>query len=172
MRWPREMWQGCDGDDLFEADLLLRIPCGEFAYDADMLDPFIVEMSADVLCLQRIYTFNFNAAVVYITGQEVRILRDVEQRRVKPRSADDHHPHPVDLVLDDGIRGEGGAQDDPFELADDIRIDKLCRDSEEGGQEIFFIGEDLGFFSDGDVVQEDRIRMCAPHIYTQNHGPP
>jgi hypothetical protein len=163
---------GVCGDDLFEANLLLRIPCGEFAYDADMLDPFIEKMSADALCLQWIYTFNFNAAVVYITGQEVRILRDVEKRRVKPRSADDHHPYPVDLVLDDGIRGEGGAQDDSFELTDGIRIDKLRGDSEEGGQEIFFIGEDLGFFSYGNVVQENRIRVCAPHIYTQNHGPP
>ena len=62
-------------------------------------------------------------------------------------AADDHQSHPVDLVLDDGIGGDGGAEDDPFESADGLLIDQLRRDREEGGQEILFVGEDLGLFS-------------------------
>ena len=159
------------GDDLFEVDLLLRIPRGEFSDDAAMLDPRSLEMSADALRLRRSILLNLDTAVVYIAGKKVGVLRDAEEGRVKPGAADDHQSHPVDLVLDDGICGDGGAEDDPFESADGFLVDHLRRDLEEGGQEILFVGEDLGLFSDGEVVDENRIRMSSPHIYTQDHDP-
>ncbi len=54
-------------------------------------------------------------------------------------------------------------------LTDGDLIDKLRRDSEEGGQKIFFIREDLGLFHDREVIDQNRIRMCAAHINTQDH---
>ena len=107
--------------------------------------------------------------MIDVAGQEIGVLGKVIQGRRKTGSADDQHSHPVDLVLNDGIGGNGGAEDDPFQLTDGGLIDQFVRNREEGGQEVLLVRENLGLFQNREVIDQNRIRMCAAHINTQDH---
>jgi len=156
-------------DDLPDFYLLPGIARGKFTDDADIPDPFGAETVPHAGRLYPIDAGDFHAAVIDVAGHETGILLDVIQGRRKTGAADEQHSHPVDLVLDDGICGNGGAEDDPFQLMDGGFIDQFVGNREKRGQKVLFVRENFGLFQNREVIDQNRIRMCAAHINTQDH---
>ncbi len=119
-------------DNLPEGGLLARIARREFPHDARMADPLTAETVPHVEGLSAVDGGDFHAAVVDVAGEKIGVLGDVVQGRREARAADDQHSHPVDLVLNDGIGGNGGAEDDPLQLTEGGFIDQFGRDCEQG----------------------------------------
>ena len=103
-------------DNLRKLDLLSGVAGGKFTDDPRMMDPLGTEAIPHLEGLFPVDTGYFDAAVIDAARQEVSVLVDVIMARGKAGSADHRHSDSVDLVLNDGIGGDRGAQHDPFQL--------------------------------------------------------
>jgi len=158
-------------DNLPKFQLLLGISCGKFSDDADIPDPFGTKTGRDAGCLFLVDGRDFDAAMVQITGKDMGIRIDLKKGGGKTGAAHRHDSDGIDLVLDDCIRGNRGTEDNPFQLIDGRLIHQLGGDLEKGTQKVFRVCEGLGLFQDPEVIDQNRIRMCAAHINTQDHLP-
>jgi len=124
-------------------------------------------MGADSFGVITVDIFDLHTAMIYITGKKVGLIRSAEEGWVESGTADDHQPDTVDLVLHNRVCRDRGAEDNPFETADGLLVDQFRRDRQKRCEEVLFIGENLGFLRDPEVIDENRIGMSTPHIYAK-----
>jgi len=144
--------------------LLGGVAGGEFAHDAQVLDPLPPELFPHRLYLFLVNIGGDHSPVVDVTGDMKGVGNPGKERWRQAGTAGDHHSHPFHLALDNSVGGEGGAEDYPLQLLWIFPGEDLRCHPEQGVEEMGCVRRNLGLFSDFESFDQNRIRMRSAYV--------
>jgi len=157
-------------DEFADLVFVCRISGAELAHDAQVCDARRLEIRCRRLDLALLDRGDLDAPVAHIPRDEARVLADPKVLGREARAACHDHPDTGRLALDDGVGGQGGAEDDALDGCRVLVAQDLVHHADERRDEAELVRGDLGLLSDLEILEEDGIRVGAPDVNAEDHA--
>jgi hypothetical protein len=118
-------------DGVSDLQFLDGIAGRKLAHHTHMLDPCLGKGVGPGRDFTVLNGCNLDAPMVDVSGQKADILLPGKEGRRQAGTVGDDHAHAPDPILDNGIGGNGGTQDDPLQAVGTFALKDAVRDIQE-----------------------------------------